>query len=797
MKRCPHCNTELEPEAERCPRCEGEPRVTETTATVGTQRGGQATTAESIGEFRLVRELGRGGMGVVYEAFQHSMNRTVALKVLDTAVLSSDRDTTRFEREAWIGGRLSHPNIVKVYAHGTAGARRWFAMELVEGESLGVEIRRLRDARKVGGDSRTTRQRSDIRRIVRLFVGIADALAVVHRQGIVHRDIKPLNLLLTPERDRLLLSDFGLAVDAQTSRLTRRGDFLGTIRYMSPELLLAQRVAVDHRTDIWSFGVSLYEAVTLELPFSGDSEEAYIASVSMRDAADARRHNRAIPAELEAILCKCIERDPINRYQSAEQLREDLELFLEDLPPKHARRRGPLRRSIRLVRRHRKPILAAVAASVVVAAALGAWTEWRAERRERDWVRSTLRALAEADSDMGALSDAEAARLRSAVRAAARNDPGGETATLARAASLRLYAGLPNFGLANPKPPRQQARLNLGAVVRFHPGAPLDYFVRWEVSWDGQPFRTLWWCLLDSPREGAGPFGGPSLSDIAGTPMVTPVPHRIQVRTTVWDLRDGDRHRDPRLRDLHLSDGGTVFESGAPPSGLLQALESDVIEKNVHDPKMLSISVFDDYPRDFPRPVPRAEAEATSGLCFIPDRVSLVYARVPSSTGDNLVAHLLGEDIDLSFGSPPSADHAPHLLVEVAWRGRAGREGCTPLAGRQEIRANSTQGIVVSCDGVLKAGEHALEAPCLSQNSSNRLDLDTPGVVSHSKVCAVRWVSAAPAVGSVDGLWSYIPSRTVALGSDDVEYYLAEAVSFPVTIETQIVDASWKSPPKR
>ena len=784
MKRCPRCDREIEPGAERCARCDADARATETTVTVGTPPPNDAPTTESIGEFRILRELGRGGMGVVYEAFQPSMNRTVALKVLDTGLLSSDRDSTRFEREAWIGGRLSHPNIVKVFAHGTAGARHWFAMELVEGESLGAEIRRLREAGKSGGDSRTTRQRSNIHRIVRLFLGIADALALVHRQGIVHRDIKPPNLLLTPERNRLLLSDFGLAVDAQTSRLTSRGDFLGTIRYMSPELLLAQRVAVDHRTDIWSFGVSLYEAVTLELPFSGDSEETYIASVSMRDAVEARRHNRAVPTELEAILCKCIERDPKNRYQSAEQLREDLDSFLEDRPPRHARRRGPFRRSVRLVRRHRKPLLAAVAAGVLVAVALGSWARWRAELRERDWLRSSLRVLAEADSEMGALSDADAARLRSAVRIAAKHDPGGETAALARQASLMLYAGLPRFALAKPKSPKQPAVLNLGVVLRFHPGAPLDYLVSWEISWDGQPFRTLWWCLLDSPREREGSFGGPSLTDIAGSGLVTPVPHRIQVRSTVWDLRDGER-------------SGSVFESGAPPSGLLQALEPDVIEKHVHETKMLSISVFDDYPPDFPRPVPRAEAEATAGLCFVPDRVSLIYARVPASNGANLLIHFPAQGVELPFGSPPSADHPPYLLVDLAWRGRVGKAGCTPLAGRQDIRTNSTQQVVFSADGVLKAGEHAIDAPCLNSRRWDRLDADTPGYISHSTRCALSWAAAAPLVGSVDGLWSVMPSRTVALGSDDVEYYLAEPVSFPVTIETQIVGASWTSSPTR
>jgi eukaryotic-like serine/threonine-protein kinase len=112
---------------------------------------------------------------------------------------------------------------------------------------------------------------------------VADALEHVHGQGVVHRDVKPLNLLLTKDGSRLLLTDFGLARDEEASRLTRRGDFLGTVRYMSPEQLLAQRVRVDRRSDIWSLGVSLYEAVALELPYSGDSEEAYLSAVSTKE----------------------------------------------------------------------------------------------------------------------------------------------------------------------------------------------------------------------------------------------------------------------------------------------------------------------------------------------------------------------------------------------------------------------------------------------------------------------------------------------------------------------------------
>src|SRR6185295_127357 len=147
----------------------------------------------------------------------------------------------RFEQEAWIGGRLSHPNIVKVYAQGTEGTTRYIAMELIEGRTLHEAIEEAKRELPTDRERSSARTRR-IWRMVELFVGVADALDGVHRQGIVHRDVKPGNLLLSIDEARLLLSDFGLARDAEATRLTRRGDFLGTIRYMSPEQLLAHRV---------------------------------------------------------------------------------------------------------------------------------------------------------------------------------------------------------------------------------------------------------------------------------------------------------------------------------------------------------------------------------------------------------------------------------------------------------------------------------------------------------------------------------------------------------------------------
>jgi hypothetical protein len=310
-------------------------------------------------------------MGTVYEAYQRSMHRTVALKVLDVGAIPSRNAEVRFQREAWIGGRLSHPNIVKVYCHGVEGRSHYIAMELATGGSLHDDIEKTK-AKRRGVPADSAWRGEHIRRVISLFISAADALAHIHAHGIIHRDIKPSNLLVPEEGSRLLLTDFGLAKDEEALSVTRGGDFLGTVRYMSPEQLLAHRATIDYRSDIWSLGVSLYEAATLSLPYSADSDEAYMSAVSARDPAPARTCERAVPRDLETVLMKCLQRDPAHRYQTAAALRDDLARLLENRPVL-ARRPGLATRAVRFASRNRisAGLVAAFVLVAVVALALG------------------------------------------------------------------------------------------------------------------------------------------------------------------------------------------------------------------------------------------------------------------------------------------------------------------------------------------------------------------------------------------------------------------------------------------
>lgn len=349
---------------------------------------------ERIGDFRLLREIGRGGMGVVYEAEQVSLARKVALKTLPAASALDDRQLQRFRNEARSVAVLDHPNIVSVYAVGCNEGVHYYAMQYIPGQTLASLIDALRcenDAdRKGPGDDlwlRATRTiagaspavRADIsqphrqpagdgvdkvqptghnnsasRRLfvqtaVRLGIQAADALDHAHRMGVVHRDVKPSNLMVNAN-GHLWVTDFGLAQIETEVGLTRTGHLLGTIPYMSPEQARGQRTPVDGRADIYSLGVTLYELLTLEPAFGPGEPADVLRRVLHGEVPRPRQVNPAIPRDLETIILKAIARDRADRYQSADALADDLRNFAEHRPIV-AKRPGVLDRLARWSRR--------------------------------------------------------------------------------------------------------------------------------------------------------------------------------------------------------------------------------------------------------------------------------------------------------------------------------------------------------------------------------------------------------------------------------------------------------------
>jgi serine/threonine protein kinase len=469
--------------------------------------GGAADTADwqpgaALGDFRIVREIGRGGMGVVYEAEQLSLGRRIALKVLPFALTLDPRHLQRFKNEARAAAHLHHTNIVPIYSVGCERGVHFYAMQYIEGQTVAEVILGLRAlaavrspqreqgrpptspqreqgqtaslARAAGSeDSPKTLARKSVeptttpyglraelpapsaettveprgaletayssggpqffRTVAELGVQAAEALEHAHEYGVVHRDVKPGNLMVDA-RGHLWIADFGLAQFQNDAALTLTGDLLGTLRYMSPEQALARRGLVDHRTDIYSLGATLYELLTLQPAYAGTDRQELLRQIALDEPRPPRRHNPAIPADLETIVLKAMAKGVEERYATARELADDLRRFLEQKPIL-ARRPALLERAAKWSRRHRTAVTTAVvllllaAVGFAVSTALIAREQWKtqaayeqlareqkktqtayeAEARERDRAEKSFRQARQAVDFFAVLAEEELA----------------------------------------------------------------------------------------------------------------------------------------------------------------------------------------------------------------------------------------------------------------------------------------------------------------------------------------------------------------------------------------------------
>lgn len=371
-------------------------------ASISCDRQQDEAIAGQLGDFRILRELGRGGMGIVYEAEQISLGRRVALKVLPFAAMLDKQQLARFKNEARAAATLDHPNIVAIHSVGVDRGVHFYAMQLIEGQSLAQVIATLQRAplSESGATTQVNRHstipdyssREYFRAIASLGIQAAEALDHAHQNGILHRDIKPANLLVD-DGGKLWITDFGLARMEQDAGMTMTGDILGTLRYMSPEQALAKRVVVDHRSDVYSLGATLYELLVLLPVYAADNRQDLLRQLVFEEPRRLRKLNAQVPNDLETIVLKAIEKTISDRYATAQEMADDLRRFVASRSI-NARPQSLVNRAVKWSRRHYITTIAAaitVSLTLFFTAAILA-DHWRHVREDNRFVQTSLHA---------------------------------------------------------------------------------------------------------------------------------------------------------------------------------------------------------------------------------------------------------------------------------------------------------------------------------------------------------------------------------------------------------------------
>ena len=614
-----------------------------------------ASIPDRLGEYRILQEIGRGGMGIVYMAEHETMFRRVALKVLPQSAHLDQTQLSRFHREARAAGQMHHSNIVPVFEVGEDQGIHFYAMQFIRGQNLDLvidEVKRLfgdtSDSRNLApsasrsvtvastlitgrreepvsdvdsqftsnetgggtnddavGNAQINKKRKSVtsewssgvssrqdyfRRVASIGLQVVDALAYAHHNGVLHRDIKPSNLILDTE-GTVWMTDFGLAQNDEEA-LTTTGDIVGTLRYMAPERFEGE---ADARSDLYSLGLTLYEMCTMRHAFDHSNRVQLVEQVTQRTPTRPRKIDDRIPRDLETIILKAIEREPSRRYQSAQQLAEDLQLFLSDRPVL-ARRASTLERCWRVCRRNPVPsLMGGLIAALLLVVAVGAvWFGVSRDLQNEELQLETQRARRAESNAVKANHNSRYSLYRSYVsqsQAMRRSRGPGQhfetLATIRKAVKL-----LPNLQLSPEQREQEELRMRDSAVAAMAlPDVRVDRQWKLEDRWGSVAF--------DVPhRRYASSDANGNISirrvDRQGPTITLANP----VRQRAWTMKfspDGryfvSRHHPPNGRPLSIS----VWDLQRPSKPLIHItndLYFDLGYEFAHKQPWFAVSTF-------------------------------------------------------------------------------------------------------------------------------------------------------------------------------------------------------------
>ncbi len=697
-----------------------------------------------FGDFEILEEIARGGMGIVYRARQVTLDRLVALKVILGGDFASEGSVRRFRREAEAAAQLDHPNIVPIYEVGEHDGTHYFTMKLIDGKSLRERPDEM--GREQNGAAT-------------IIMKTARAVDYAHRRGVVHRDLKPANVLIDSQGEPQV-ADFGLARRfGNEPSLTKSDAIVGTPSYMAPEQAAGGRVLTT-AVDIYALGALLYDLLAGRPPFRGESIIDTLRQVLQDEPAKLSSLRRDVDRDLEAIVLHCLEKEPERRYRTAGELADDLELFLQGKPI-HARPITWLWRSYKWVRRYRQAV--AVTALLLALAGLAGGLELAqrqsADRRQRERIKEVLdQSIARNVSPSFVDSYWPAFEADVAKRLARHNDE--ELRLLVRRASIQVVPDVSMFGLTS-EPPHLYTSFSCVSGL-----PPLFAWAELQGSFDGGSWIPLYGATFSTGLA----FGTmTNLAESFGPRSESDGPHRLALRAAIETF-------DP---ESVANKGTAMARKGGGRSNWPELHQAKMIGREIRDLGEHRLHLFDEYPSSFPE---RVAVYPSLGSAFRLDRVQLAVLEIRAEDPPcfQVEWESQGGTLGRTACLPGETRPGQRLLVEALLQGSFDLSSRVALAGTASLRLDERGGNMVF-DFAMGGGRYFIGRRESFAGSST----GSFGVV---RLTALSYqpdtiLTASAPTGSYDAEFRLEPSREVALATSRIDRFFDRPVATRTRVE--------------